>query len=83
MAQSRCCKAYYTIPATLTYGSKMLRRSLTRDDSMEAGTLITIPLLTSAEGAEVFRCFGYNVGVELEDYSCRWACQNVRADECK
>lgn len=50
---------------------------------MEAGTLITIPLLTSAEGAEIFRCFGYNVGVELEDYSCRWACQHVRADECK
>jgi len=56
---------------------------LTRDDSMKARTLITIPFLTSAEGAEVFRRFGHNVGVELEDHSGRWAYPKIRAHQCK
>lgn len=40
---------------------------------METGTLIAISLLASAEGAEVVRGLGHDVGVKLEDYSRRWA----------
>lgn len=56
---------------------------LTRDDSMEARTLITIPLLSSTEGAEVFRRLGHNVRVELEDYSRGWAYPDIRVSHCK
>ncbi len=50
---------------------------------MEAGALIAVAFLSSAEGAEVFRRFGHNVGVELEDHSGRWAYPEIRAHRCK
>lgn len=61
----------------------MLGSLLTRDNSMEAGALIAVAFLSSAEGAEVFRRFGHNVGVELEDHSGRWAYPEIRAHRCK
>ncbi len=50
---------------------------------MEARALIAIPFLSGAERAEVIRGLGYDVGVELEDYSCRWAYLNIRAARCE
>ncbi len=50
---------------------------------MEAGTLVTVAFLSSAKGAEVFRGFGHNVGVELEDYSGRRAYPKVRTHQCE
>ncbi len=61
----------------------MLGSLLTRDNSMEAGTLVTVAFLSSAKGAEVFRGFGHNVGVELEDYSGRRAYPKVRTHKCE
>lgn len=44
---------------------------------MEAGSLVAETLLSSTESAEILCGFGDDMGIELEDYPCRWACNKM------
>lgn len=53
-----------------------------RNNSMEAATLIAKPFLARAKSAEILSSLWHNVSVELENDSSRWACagQVIRAE---
>ena len=48
------------------------------NNPMKTATLIAKALLSRAKSAEVFSRLWYNITVELEDDSSRWACEYER-----
>ena len=48
---------------------------------MKGTSFIPKALFTRTQGAEVLRGLGYNVAVELEDHSSRWAFTDVKWSE--